>query len=440
MTSIAVNYAANQKVLMVSPSSWTATGPSQWFNDYRILSTMPNYLDDRLHITNIRDLVGSKVHMPSSAIGILDSNFFNTLISEEKSLQGYRILLDRSYKSLKNDIFLANDPETSERYENKVWFRNKFAHQLPFPRFLIVPFKEMKNSSFTNLSTDLQCEAIVVQQDRLSAGVGTYIIRSEEQLKICLNELSKIANDTDKLVVSEELRNFKERTVQACVTADEILVGPPQSQIIGHPSLVSSAQGAMKFCGGRIDQSLVSSLNYEKITDYVKTIGRDLMATGYRGIFGVDFLMNHNAVYVLEVNPRLTALTTLLAFLQKDIPFLLIHTLELLKSPYTITMPISAARIGNGSFVLVQAQQDGAMGFMSGEYTRKLKRISSGFADGTILPVKADNYFVGTRVPQGARFKSGKTLAFIYSRRQLFNDSGSLDSDVIPLIEAIRGH
>src|SRR5256886_5243806 len=72
---------------------------------------------------------------------------------------------------------------------------------------------------------------------------------------------------------------------------------------------------------------------YPEIKQYALGIGQRLQELGYRGIFGLDCLVDPSGrVYVLEINPRLTGLTPLLTMLYRenqDIPFYLLHILEL---------------------------------------------------------------------------------------------------------------
>jgi hypothetical protein len=183
---------------------------------------------------------------------------------------------------------------------------------------------------------------------------------------------------------------------------------------------------------------LLSDRLYDKAHTAARTVGERLQHEGYRGIFGMDFMVSEQNIYVLEANPRMTGLTTLLAFLQRKVPFLLLHILELTSSTYKIEEPVTNEYNISGSFIQVYAQQDGIINFETGVYDSSGKRQGEGFEDGTIFPSASDNFFVAMRVTGNQHVARGKSLAFIYSRKQLFNDEGFLDEGVLVIIRKIR--
>ncbi len=417
---------------MVSPTVWPAVGATQWFPDYRMVSILDFPLARKLGSISLARHAEGRV-LPQKVKGILESPLLTEVISQNH-LEDYALLLNRPTAAAPRES-LGNSYEVASKYENKVWLRKSFAGKVPFPEFRILTFGELRERSFSDLAAELGGE-LVVQHASLSGGRGTYHVKNAPGLEKCVRSLLEVVAHDDEIVVSKRLVNASERTLQGCVTSKDVLVGPPQAQLVGHPRLTSPRPGDIQFCGGRIAQDLLGEEHYNQAAEYMRLIGKKLQSEGYRGIFGMDFLVSQGELYAIEVNPRMTALTTLLAFIQKDVPFLLLHILELAGSPYTLAGGREDTT-AEGSFILVYAQRDMLVSFSTGRYDRHGNKVSEGFESGTILP-ENDDFFVGMRVADGQRAAQGKSLAFIYSRRQLFGDDGTLDPDVLPLISKIR--
>jgi hypothetical protein len=432
-----VTYDTELKVLMMSPSAWTATGPLQWFSKYRIISSMDNPLAAQLKIINIGRYLPKGEALPKTTKEIMASPGLRTAIRDNQ-LEGYRHILNRASPLAVSGVNVGNRIDIASRFENKIWFRQTFGDVLQFPKFQIISIKEMLQKGLGGLLQVLEAEKLVVQHPSFSGGQGTYFVSDQTDFDNCIESLLQHMKSEDLIVVSKKLQSPCERTLQVCVTKSTILVGPAQAQLVGHPLLTSTRQGDIQFCGGRIMPGLLSDRLYDKAHTAARTVGERLQHEGYRGIFGMDFMVSEQNIYVLEANPRMTGLTTLLAFLQRKVPFLLLHILELTSSTYKIEEPVTNEYNISGSFIQVYAQQDGIINFETGVYDSSGKRQGEGFEDGTIFPSASDNFFVAMRVTGNQHVARGKSLAFIYSRKQLFNDEGFLDEGVLVIIRKIR--
>ena len=80
-------------------------------------------------------------------------------------------------------------------------------------------------------------------------------------------------------------------------------------QVTGEPTLGGTG---FKFCGCvgpiKLDDRLCSILN---------SVGRKIAARNLTGVFGADFIVSENGVWLIEVNPRITASHELYDFLQE---------------------------------------------------------------------------------------------------------------------------
>lgn len=433
-----ISYDHGLKVLTISPSAWTATGPVRWFDAYRIISIIDNPIADRVGVINLRDYVREGETFQRSIEHTYTSDLYKRMLRELK-MEDFFYVADRPAPYLNEGTsVLVNDYQTSRQYENKVWFREKFADDLQFADFKLVSLSDLKKKEVADELFSVFNSSFVIQHAQLGGGRGTFLISDETSFKNCIEALAVVTNDpTERVVISRRLTNAKERSVQACVTSEGVLVGPAQSQLVRHPLLVSSFAGDMQFCGGRIHEDLVSDQQYQAIEKSAIIVGEELRNSGYRGIFGVDFMVNDEGVYVLEANPRLTGLTPLLAFLQNEVPFLLLHILELAHSPYKI-LSNNNMKLESGSFVELYAQEDGTINFQSGVYNQQLELVSKGFESGTMLPESTQDFFVGMRVNAGSTVKRGKAICFVYSKRQLFNDDSLLSPSAEVFITRLR--
>jgi hypothetical protein len=94
-------------------------------------------------------------------------------------------------------------------------------------------------------------------------------------------------------------------TLNACVTARGVAVGPEIVQITGQPSLTPYELGS---CGNDWEAALRLGFPYVDAADTVRRLGTSLAEAGYRGIFGVDLIRRpEGGLVVVEVNPRFVA-------------------------------------------------------------------------------------------------------------------------------------
>lgn len=234
---------------------------------------------------------------------------------------------------------IANSANLQHQFENKAQFRQQFASRLPIPKFLILPTTVLINTPYKTLRNKFG--NFVIQDETLSGGKGTWRIKTEAQF---INALAILKTLTTKHVIVSQYIHGPEASIQACIAKDETFTTRLQTQIVGEPSLVNTQKPhANQFAGGQWSGNQYQDALQEQAQKIVATIASDLKAAGYKGIFGVDFIIDTgDNLYVTEVNARLTGLTPIHLMLQKKhhcIPMILLHVLELAHIPYTLTDP-----------------------------------------------------------------------------------------------------
>jgi hypothetical protein len=168
---------------------------------------------------------------------------------------------------------------------------------------------------------------IVLRVSRSSGGVGIELVTTPEQLELAW------PRGRDHLVaVGPYLADAIPLNVGGVVhDPSTVTVHPGSVQLIGVPECTNRQFG---YCGN--DMAAFTNLGarrIEQVDDAVRTIGMWLGREGYRGAFGVDFLLDGEILYFAEVNARLqgsTALGSTLAMQSEHVDIVVDHLSALL--------------------------------------------------------------------------------------------------------------
>ena len=145
---------------------------------------------------------------------------------------------------------------------------------------------------------------IILRRSRTSGGEG--IVRVDTQ-----EELSEqwLASEERFVSVAPFLAGGIPVNIGGTVWADGVTVHYPSVQLIGIPELGRRTFG---YCGN--DFGAVRSLGPEIVNQLeveTRAVGRWLATKGYRGTFGIDFLIQEGRPLFTEVNPRFQGSTHL---------------------------------------------------------------------------------------------------------------------------------
>ncbi len=162
---------------------------------------------------------------------------------------------------------------------------------------------------------------------------------------------------------------------------------------------------------------------------------------GYKGIFGVDSLIDESGkVYTIEVNARITGVTPLLNKLYRqdqDIPFQLLHTLELLDQEYTIS-GTADERSAEGSLLIMHCQNEASRRLVkapkSGMYEIGLKYCGPSFE---FSQNDTQQTIVQYNFPSGYAVRPAERLSSIFSNYPVLDDNDELAPNTVNLIKSI---
>lgn len=178
---------------------------------------------------------------------------------------------------------------------------------------------------------------LVVQLPYGDSGNTTFFIANESDFqphaeRITLSPMVKIMRRI----------RCRQLTIEGCVTRHGTLVGPLQTELVGCAELTPFGGG---WCGNEIFGANASAWLTPEIRQQAQAvtlaIGEQLSNAGYRGCFGLDFLLDQDtdALYLGEMNPRITGASpmTSQAMLEAEsVPLVLFHLLEWFGAAYEL--------------------------------------------------------------------------------------------------------
>lgn len=198
--------------------------------------------------------------------------------------------LDKTHKGVK---ILAPEAKIAMHFDDKIIQREEVAKKLDLP----VPLSFM--ASGVDDLIDLYLEEFkgdaFITCSHGSAGSGSLPVHSLEEI---LNS-PKIKPD-DEFIISELLHLKSSPSTYTIVAGeDDIYVAGISDQIMNGVHYL-----------GNISPSVANRLQKDKMLSITKKIGELMCDKGYRGPFGIDFMIDQEGkVYFTEINPRYTAPT-----------------------------------------------------------------------------------------------------------------------------------
>ena len=173
-------------------------------------------------------------------------------------------------------------------------------------------------------------------------GKGTFLINSPSEY-VMLRERLKENTWRGAALKSVSMNGFVEGipvSMALCLTRHGPLLTGLQKQLIDLPYCSGLAEDGV-FCGHVWDDAPWPLSVTQKARKQALIIGEYLNSLGYKGIMGIDFLMDKSRerVYPLEINPRFTGAFPMLSMLHiqdRVIPMEVFHILEFLDVPYRV--------------------------------------------------------------------------------------------------------
>lgn len=441
-------YNKDAYIAAIGPSVWAKLGPEKWFDNYVIaVDNSRGYNADYVIDLDIRTSNGRALTTQK----IIDTQIFADIAQSD--LEGYKFLVYKPVTkptSLNEDRFISNN-ERLGKYEDKKVFRDIFNGHIQIPRHTI-----MSLTDFVAIDTDTWYDSttaqlgtpLVIQDNLNSGGRGTFIVSSKQGLQDAIKVLSHEKVGTH-VIVSEFIQAM-ERSIQICIGRESITVGPLQQQLVRNPELLNpESRGGVFFCGGKLLFNIDTALQAQ-IDSIVQSVSDVLRADGYKGIFGLDLLVDASGtVNVIEINARTTGILPLLNEQATSLPLYLVHILELLGESYELPQHDAAAIMkpyeelsGPQSFVILFNTTHGPAyldnSIQTGNYTFQagaLQRIDTQprwnpQADVMVQCIATKEY------PSRPNLK----LCNIFLKHTGFDDNGALTDEARTIIDTFKKH
>lgn len=155
-------------------------------------------------------------------------------------------------------------------------------------------------------------EPYIVQFNHAHTGLGTLLISSATDLDLLITQFPNREVRKMKYIEGPVFTNNN------VVAGDTILVGNINYQITG---LSPFTDRPFSTIGNdwSLPHALLSKEQLQSYHDMVETIGTKLRTSGWKGLFGIDVIMDKktNKLYLLEINARQPASTTYESYLQQ---------------------------------------------------------------------------------------------------------------------------
>lgn len=156
-------------------------------------------------------------------------------------------------------------------------------------------------------------KSFILQFNRTHTGSGTYFIKTKKDLEELKTKFP------ERPVKISEYINGPVLTCNIVVTNKAILLGNISYQITGLKPFTQNTFATIGNDWG-VTNNIISQDQKDKILEIGKTIGKKMQSQDWRGLFGIDIIIDEKTkqVYLLEINARQPASTTFESKLQSS--------------------------------------------------------------------------------------------------------------------------
>jgi len=219
--------------------------------------------------------------------------------------------------------WIGNHPATFADVAHKGAFRTLVTNLgLPSLQSDIYNKEEFFSLSFEELHSRYGTYVVQRADKEVGGNEGTFFIHTSADAQHCIATLKK-DQQFERVLISPFVRGHS-TSMLGCVMAEGTLTGPLQLQLIDVPQALNGLPPNGIFFGNDIGFHPWGDTIEQQAQRVVEAVGSHLRSTGYKGVFGIDFLYDEerNAIYPNECNPRFTGSLVLhsLMLLQAKVP------------------------------------------------------------------------------------------------------------------------
>lgn len=316
-------------IFFVAPNSNRGVGFEKEIKNYHIICSQKTDLVDYLKKEKISVLCLDDDSIKNSGKLLENKKVLDYIKKESKAKTANIITFKPSPKIQKicedNDFrYLGNDWKLNRKLEDKVEFVG-ITNELKIPNAKSEIIKIEDQKRFKDKFNFKNKDKYVIQFPRGYSGNSTFLIENKNDLE---NIVEKYEN---RIVKFSKYIKGDTYTINACAGSFGIIISKPIYQITG---LTLFNKNQLGTSGNDYAYSeKLSNIEKKKIFDHTKKIGEYMVQLGYRGIFGLDFIINKDDVDLIEINPRFVGSIPVFTKLQlqnQKISFLFLHLSEFL--------------------------------------------------------------------------------------------------------------
>mgnify|MGYP005839158131 CR=1 FL=1 len=324
-------------------------GPEKFIENYNLLSLYNSaetaLIKKDISLFCLEDKIKKRESPRNSTSLLLNKETQRYINEKSKDKKPLILVYKSSYKieklAKKKNWIIAIAPKKfgKKLLENKVNFRKILKKiKVAPPPGKIVSLNFLKNRRLSDLEREFGMP-FVIQHPGKGGGKGTFFIKNSKVFSFAKKYLRK---ERPKEIIISKFIKGPSPSITGCVTRHGILSTRPQYQICDEPLLNIRPKRGGLFCGHDWSSGGNFSKNILKqAKEAVDRVGTYFKKIGYKGIFGLDFILDEQSekLYVVECNPRLLASLPVLTMVQYEngeIPIIAFHLLEYLNIPYFI--------------------------------------------------------------------------------------------------------
>ena len=414
-------------IIGVAPNAWPRIVSSYFFPKYEIVSFRDRGENDYISQSGIKIFSVLKNDPRAmidalSASQIISCPVVDRFLKEKKEI--FRLLIYKSNAVLEKVLeekgwqIIGNKSEVKNQYEDKRIFREvlKKVGIEPIPGKNI-RIEELTEEKFVDYQNKFGQKNLVLQLAEVTygGGSGTLFINDAKDLRIFRQRVVDIREKLEGKKKKIETVNICpyinsiSSSIGCCATRYGTYCGPIQTQVIDITEVGTNKKNRSGNFAGHDWSFRHWPESIQKQADEIaRKFGDYIYTHGYRGIFGLDLLIDekNNKVWPMECNPRFTDAFPMLSLLYMGvglIPFDVFHILELLNIDYQIDFEQQQAkyrqRFDYSQILLHNILEEESINtgiFKAGVYrvnNNDLEYLRPGFAP---FHLQADNEFLFT--------------------------------------------
>lgn len=235
----------------------------------------------------------------------LDSFMRNTLLDLIKKIPDIKFMFYTPYYAyflgteIAHHTICLNEQSVLSLLRDKLKTRLWLANTIPVLKTIVLPGTEC---SLPNLKKAIPgCDSFILQGCTGAGGNDTYVI-TQNSWDTVFDKL----NSHEIYLLSPNLQHSYSVNIHVLI-GKNIVFTSPSIQI------VENEDNRMVYHGADfIEYRNVPIKVQNTVLELSKQIGEKIQCLGYRGVLGIDYLVEGNEVYFLEINPRFQASTPLI--------------------------------------------------------------------------------------------------------------------------------